>query len=381
MFVSGSPSNGECILEECSSLANDSEDHCVTNKGDADDIPRLGKAGNLTLTADENPKADNLKACDHLDAGDNLRLGEDDNLRLGEDDNLRLGEDDNLILRADENPKPDDSLKADDNLREHTTIPAVSTVEAEPVAAATEDVGQQRTASFGSTETRRQNPLQLPKLRNLQTTRSVQSFTSSMSSLMARRGRNKPLLSIKKPLDNRSVQQDTKLPQAGMRNTLTSREKTVAAAVKRRKCQRGVAGGKRYSNNGVSGKAKRDSYPVKLPACQQPYLSDPTQAAVLPPDTSSLRWDYALDDPDSETERLRDYKANRRRRYMVAAKMAFSTSKLAERTASRTESIKASRTMAIPCAGDGPGLLPRIPGVERIFPARMTNPKLLVGCS
>ena len=371
MFVSGSTSNGECILAECNSLANESEDHCVTNQGDAYDNltgydnQKLREDDNLRLTAYENPKADNLEAYDHLNADDNLKA----------DDNLIVGDGDNLKLRADENPK------ADDHLRAHTPSPAVSTTQIEIVVAATKEVEQQRTALFGSTEIRRQKPIQLPKLRNLQTTRSVQSFTSSMSSLMVRSGRNKPLLSIKKPLDNRSVQQDTKLPQAGMRNTLTSREKTVAAAVKSRKCQRGVAGGKRYSNNGVSGKAKRDSYPVKLPACQQPYLSDPTQAAVLPPDTSSLRWDYALDDPDSETERLREYKANRRRRYMVAAKMALSTSKLAERTASRTESIKASRTMAIPCAGDGPGLLPRIPGVERIFPARMTNPKLLVGCS
>ena len=394
-------------------MTNDLDDHCVTIQGDADDSLSAGDNSklddnlrrradyNLILRADDNPAAGNMNAYDHSNADDNFKADDnlktddnlkaddnieaDDELRLRAGDSLKAG--DNLRLKPEENPRASDNFKADENveadgnLRACTHMPAVSTAETETVAAASEQGEQQQTPSFGPTETRRQKPLQLPKLRNLQTTRSVQSFTTSMSSFMARSGRNKPIVSIKKPIDLRSVQQDTKLPQSGMRNALTSREKTAAAAVKRRKFQRGVAGGKRYSNNGFGGKSKRDSYPVKLQACQQPYLSDPTHAGVLPPDTSSLRWEYAMEDPVKETERLCEYKANRRKRYMAAAKMASGSSKMVERTASRAESVMASRTISMPCVGDGPGLLPRIPGVERIFPARMTNPKLLVGCS
>ena len=258
------------------------------------------------------------------------------------------------------------------------SFPAVTTRSA-PLAAA------EPTTPFSACDVRRQKPFELPKLRAQaagSTARTVESFTTSASSIMERSSRTKPI--FRKP-------EQTGPRQPGVRNSLASREKAAGTAAKRKKWQRGVAGAKRCTNNGSGSKSKRDCGPIKLPAGQQPYVSDPTQTSVLPPDISSLRWEYALDDQEKETERLLVYKANRRKRYLAAANMALDKYSATKRTTSSTVSSLTSlslsspaespRTLTAPRAADGPGLLPRIPGVDRLYPARTANPKLLVGCS
>ena len=377
---------GDCTLEDCSPFTIDVGDHAATQRGDDDDVraddslPAVTiERGPFTATTERGPF---IVATEREPIAAATERGPF--TPATEQGPFTAATERGPFTAATERGPFTAATERGPFTAAAERGPFTSATEQGPFTAATghgQLTAAPLTKHFSASDVRRQKPFELPRLGPKHTARTADSFTTSASCVMERTSRNKPITSVRKLPDQRTEQKQP-------RTALTSRKKLSVTSVKRRDWQRGVTGAKRYTNNG---KAKRDNGPVKLPAGQQPYLSDPTLPGVLPPDVSSLRWEGALDDPQDEADRLAVYKTNRRKRYLAAANIAldkYSATKRAASpvasstsTSSPSDSVEAPRTLKAPRPADTPGLLPRIPGVDRLYPARIATPKLLVGCS